>query len=79
MGESNQGVVVADSVAVDQEDILEIENIHENVNSKQPFEVKNKTKGTSFKVKNNFSDKEREEMLAGGLINVFLEKHKPEK
>jgi len=67
-----------DHEGIDQEDILEIENVHKSVESKEPFEVKNKTKGTSFKVKDSLSDKERKEVLAGGLINVYLAKHKPE-
>ncbi len=67
----------SDHEKIDQEDILELNNVHQNVESKNSFVVKNRTKGTSIKVKNTFSDKEREEMLAGGLINVFLAKHKP--
>ena len=62
---------------IDQEDILEIENVHEQVKKRDTILVKNKTKGTSFKTKNTLSEKEVEEVRAGGLINVFLAKHKP--
>ncbi len=61
--------------AITQEDILEIENVHKQIKSRGPIIVKNKTKGTSFEVQNTLSDREMKEVLAGGLINVFLEKH----
>lgn len=59
---------------IDQEDVLEIENVVEQVKAKGPIVVKNKTKGTSFETNNTMSDKELSEVVAGGLINVFLAK-----
>jgi aconitate hydratase len=61
---SNEG----DYDAIDQGDELEIENVHEQVRSNQPITVKNVIKGGSFQVVHNFSEREREEVLAGGII-----------
>jgi len=65
-----------DHDGIDQEDVLEIENVVEQVKAKGSIVVKNKTKGTSFETKNTMSEKEMEEVIAGGLINVFLAKQK---
>lgn len=65
-----------DHGGIDQEDTLVIENVHEQVKSRKPIVVKNKTKGSQFETTNTLSDKEMEEVLAGGLINIYLERHK---
>ena len=65
----------SDYDAIDQEDVLFIDNVHEQVKAGGPIKVQNKTKNTTFETKNNLSEKETEEVLAGGLINVFLKKH----
>lgn len=59
---------------ITQEDILEIDGVIEQVRARKPIKVTNKTKGSSFEVEHNLSDREMEEVLAGGLINSFLEK-----
>ncbi|NGX45528.1 MAG: Homoaconitase large subunit [Chlamydiae bacterium] len=59
---------------ITQEDILEIDGVIEQVGARKPIKVTNKTKGTSFEVEHNLSDREMEEVLAGGLINSFLQK-----
>ena len=64
-----------DHESIEQEDILEIENVHAQVKAQGPIVVKNQTKNTSFETKNTMSEKEMSEVLAGGLINVFLAKH----
>lgn len=64
-----------DHDTIDQEDILEIENVHDQVKARGPIVVKNTTKGTTFETENTLSDKEMEEVLAGGLINIFLARH----
>lgn len=61
---------------IDQEDILEIENVHNQVQNSNIIVVKNKTKGTSLNTLNTLSEKEKEEVIAGGLINVFLAKNR---
>lgn len=65
-----------DYEGIDQEDVLEIENVNEQVKARSPIKVKNVTKNTIFETQNTMSDKEMEEVLAGGLINVFLAKNK---
>lgn len=65
----------SDHDGIDQEDILEIEKVHDQLKDHGPITVKNVTKGTSFACKNTMSDKEQSEVVAGGLINVFLAKH----
>jgi len=64
-----------DHDGIDQEDILEIEHVHNQLKSHGPITVKNVTKNTSFQCKNTMSEKEQTEVEAGSLINVFLAKH----
>jgi aconitate hydratase len=66
----------ADYDAIDQEDLFEIEGIHQQLKKGGPVVVKNTTKNKSFETENTLSEKELEEVLAGGLINVFLAKHR---
>ena len=61
---------------IDQEDILEIVNVHESLKNQKTFQVKNKTKGTTFTASQTFADLERESVLAGGLINIVLARKK---
>lgn len=61
---------------IEQGDILEIEHMHKQIRSGKPILVKNKTKGSTFETENKLSEKEIAEVLAGGLINIFLAKHK---
>lgn len=61
---------------IDQEDELEISDVVEQVKKRGSILVKNTTKNAEIKMKNTMSDKEMEEVLAGGLINIFLEKQK---
>ena len=65
----------ADYDSIDQEDVIEIPNARKVLESDDAFEVHNKTKNKSFKVKHNLSDREKEWVLAGSLINVILERH----
>ncbi|MCP5509801.1 MAG: aconitate hydratase [Chlamydiales bacterium] len=60
---------------IDQEDVLEIPDTHQALSSDQPFEVKNITKNTTFKVRHALSEREKEWILAGSLINVILARH----
>ncbi|MDN3506431.1 MAG: aconitate hydratase [Simkaniaceae bacterium] len=57
-----------DHDAIDQEDVLEIENVHDQIQARGPIVVKNVTKGSPFETKNTLSEKEMKEVVAGGLI-----------
>ncbi len=66
----------ADYEKIDQEDVLEIVNVHESLKNGKPFQVQNKTKGINFTASQTFADLERESVLAGGLINIVLARKK---
>ncbi|MBP9842230.1 MAG: aconitate hydratase [Simkaniaceae bacterium] len=61
---------------VHQGDLLEISHIKEVIKKTNELQVENKTKGTSFTVLHNLSERDLHSILKGGLINVTLEKHK---
>lgn len=61
--------------AINQEDILCIDSVIEQVKSRKPIKVENKTQKKTLEVENNLSDKELEEVIAGGLINIYLARH----
>ena len=65
-----------DYESIAQDDVLEIPNTHKALKADEPFEVLNKTKNTSFKVQHNLSEREKEWIMAGSLINVILERNK---
>ncbi len=65
----------SDYDTIDQEDVLEIDDTHKALKSDEVFEVKNTTKNTSFKVKHHLSEREKEWIMAGSLINVILARH----
>ncbi len=64
----------ADFDSIDQDDVLEISHIKERVKNRQDLEVTNKTKGTTFPVHYTLTDMEQKSILAGGLINLVMEK-----
>lgn len=66
----------ADHDKIDQEDILEIKDVKKHIQNDGEFEVFNKTKKESYKVAHNLSHREKSAILAGGLINIAMEKHK---
>ncbi|MCB1116090.1 MAG: aconitate hydratase, partial [Chlamydiia bacterium] len=66
----------ADHDKIAQEDVIEIKDVKGCVQKDEPFEIFNKTKNESYKVSHGLSDKERASVLAGGLINIALEKHR---
>ena len=65
-----------DHGGIEQDDVLEIPDTHKALKSDEPFTVNNKTKNTSFKVEHKLSEREKEWIMAGSLINVILERHK---
>lgn len=54
---------------VDQHDLLVLTGIPEAVRAGNEVEILNESKGFSFKVRHDMSSREREMLIAGGLIN----------
>lgn len=77
---SNFGIVPLEFIQpedydnIDQGDILKVENIRESIESGNTAKVVNKTKGTVYEVKHSLSDRQRETILDGGVINHFKKK-----
>ncbi len=65
----------ADYDGIDQNDVLEIKDVKKAVQSGNSVEVINKTKNTSFKAVLDLTERQKESILAGSLINIILEKH----
>ncbi len=59
----------ADYDRIDQEDELRIENIAEQIAAGNTVKVTNATKGFDFDCSVNFSDRQKEMLYAGGLLN----------
>lgn len=57
-------------------DVLKIENAVEQVKRGGRITVKNQTKGTTFEVNLDVSDRNREVLIAGGMINYVKSKNK---
>ncbi|MBE6822410.1 MAG: aconitate hydratase [Ruminococcaceae bacterium] len=65
----------ADYDTIDQMDELELPNIREAIQNHGKILVKNKTKGTEFEVKAVLTDRQRNMVLAGGLLNYTREQN----
>lgn len=63
---------ISDFDSIDQGDELEVEDIVVNLNQSQ-IDIKNLTKGTSFKVKLDLSNNDIEVLKAGGKLNYMKE------
>jgi len=59
----------ADYDEIDQEDVLRLENARTNIAKETTFAVIDETKGIRFTVRLDVSDRLREVLLAGGLLN----------
>lgn len=59
---------------IDQGDILKVENIRESIESGNTATLINVTKGKEYEVKHSLSDRQREAILDGGVINTFKKK-----
>lgn len=59
----------ADYDTIDQMDELQITNLKEAIAKENELTVKNITKGTEFKVSIELSQRQREMLIAGGLLN----------
>ncbi|MFP8488211.1 aconitate hydratase [Gracilimonas sp. Q87] len=59
---------------IDQGDILRSENIRDSIESGNTAKLINVTKGNEYEVKHSLSDRQREAILDGGIINTFKKK-----
>lgn len=56
---------------IDQGDILAVNDIRSAIENGNEIVVTNKTKGNEYKVKHTFSERQKEAVLYGGVINRF--------
>ncbi|MFI5334380.1 MAG: aconitate hydratase, partial [Chlamydiales bacterium] len=61
---------------IEMNDLLEIGELRKALQSGKEIQVMNKTKKRAFLVRHSLNPRELEEVLAGGLINVILERKK---
>jgi aconitate hydratase len=61
---------------IDQGDDIEIPNIKQVIENKEPLKIKNTSKNTEFEVEYNLSDRQREIILAGGTLAFMKNKAK---
>ncbi|HET8865790.1 MAG TPA: aconitate hydratase, partial [Gracilimonas sp.] len=59
---------------IDQGDILRTENIRASIESGNTAKLINVTKGHEYEVKHTLSNRQREAVLDGGVINTFKKK-----
>ena len=62
-----------DYAKIKQNDELEILDVHAQVRACKAITATNKTQNLTFQVSHNLSEREIKEVLAGGLINYFLQ------
>ena len=65
----------ADYDRIDQMDELVIENVIAQIQAGNTVKVTNKTKGFDFVVSVDLSDRQKEMLIAGGLLNYTREKN----
>ncbi|MDR9416100.1 MAG: aconitate hydratase [Gracilimonas sp.] len=63
-----------DYADIEQGDVLRTENIRSSIESGNKAKLINVTKGNEYIVKHNLSDRQREAVLDGGVINTFKKK-----
>lgn len=56
---------------IDQGDKVEVLNLRESIQNNEPIVLINKTKGVEISVKYNLEDRDRDIVLAGGLLNYL--------
>lgn len=59
---------------IDQGDILKVDNIRASIESGNLAKIFNVTKGNEYTVKHTLSDRQRQAVLDGGVINTFKKK-----
>ncbi|MEC3914680.1 aconitate hydratase [Nocardia sp. CDC160] len=65
----------ADYDAIDQEDVLSVEDLRETLPRKTALPVRNLTKDSTFTVRHRLSPRQVQDVLAGGLIPRLAERH----
>jgi aconitate hydratase len=60
---------------IKQDAVLRIEDVHHNVQAREPFAVHDTTADHQFQVRHDLSDRQIDIVLAGGLINQFRHQH----
>jgi aconitate hydratase len=65
-----------DYARIDQGDILELSHLHEALKKGTPIDLRNKSKGETYRVAHTLSPRQLEVLLAGGMINYFKQKQK---
>jgi aconitate hydratase len=61
---------------IEKNDFLIFKNVLDSLDKNEPIVVENKTKGTSFKLKYNLTNREKEILKAGGLLPYTKERRK---
>lgn len=56
---------------IEQGDMITLPLLKEELSEGSPITLKNLTKGKTLKMVNNFTDRERKILLAGGLLNLY--------
>jgi aconitate hydratase len=70
-----QFVSEADYEKLEQGDHLQIPDVRRALTDEKPIVIKNVTKGTTIPVKHSLSERQRQVVLAGGLLNYIKQKH----
>ena len=63
----------ADYNRIEQADCLEVPDVSAAIKNDKPLVIKNLTKGTTINVKHGLTERQREILLAGGLLNSVRE------
>ena len=66
----------ADYDKIDQMDELSLPNIREKIANGETVTLKNLTKGEEYTLEANFSQRQKDILLAGGLLDYTRELHK---
>jgi aconitate hydratase len=60
---------------LDQDDVISVNDVRSAIKKGEDVVVTNETKGTQFEVTHTLSDRQKEAVLAGGVINRFKQQH----
>ena len=61
----------ADWSDIRQDDVLRIDNLHAALASDRPLEIRNRSRGRTYRLHHRLSSRQLDMVLAGGLINVI--------
>jgi aconitate hydratase len=60
----------ADREQIERDDLLELEHLRDDLHNRDRLQVSNRTRGTSFTVRHDFTERQVGIVLAGGLIEL---------